>query len=177
MAFQWSLCDSKSPQVSRTLLSILFNLYNAVVWMVSTCSLISKSSSPCTNLLVTVLSAPITIGITVTFMFHSFFSSLARSRYLSLFLFPFSGQPGWQNPLFSRFLFFWLTITRLLLLLLLLLLYGYLKQQTSEISHKKTWTWLQRVNFMRETESILKTAQNNAIQINDIKAKIDRTQV
>ena len=30
-------------------------------------------------------SASITIGITVTLMFHSFLSSLARSRYLSLF--------------------------------------------------------------------------------------------
>ena len=35
--------------------------------------------------LVTVSKAPITIGIIVTFMFHSFFNSLARSRYLSLF--------------------------------------------------------------------------------------------
>ena len=30
-------------------------------------------------------NAPITIGTIVTFMFHSFFSSLARSRYLSFF--------------------------------------------------------------------------------------------
>ena len=29
--------------------------------------------------------APITIGTIVTFMFHSFFNSLARSRYLSFF--------------------------------------------------------------------------------------------
>ena len=39
-----SLSDSKSPQVSRTLLSILTVLNNAVVWMVSYCPLISKSS-------------------------------------------------------------------------------------------------------------------------------------
>ena len=38
--------------------------------------LISKSSSPCTNPLVTVPSVPITISITVTFIFHSFFSVL-----------------------------------------------------------------------------------------------------
>ena len=38
--------------------------------------LISKSSSPSTNNLVTVPRAPITIGVTVTFMFHSFFNSL-----------------------------------------------------------------------------------------------------
>ena len=82
MVFNWSLSDSKSPQVSRTLLSILADLDNAVVWMVSTCPLISKSSSPFTNPLVTIPSTPITTGITVTFMFHSFFSSLARSSLL-----------------------------------------------------------------------------------------------
>ena len=36
MVFHWSLSDSKSPQVSRTLLSILAVLNNAVVWIVST---------------------------------------------------------------------------------------------------------------------------------------------
>ena len=40
--------------------------------MISTSPLISKSSNPCINPLVTVPSAPITVGITVTFMFHSF---------------------------------------------------------------------------------------------------------
>ena len=58
--------------------------------MVSTLPLISKFSSPCTNPLVIVPGAPITIGITVTFIFHSFFSSLARCWYLSLFSFSFS---------------------------------------------------------------------------------------
>ena len=85
MVFHWSLSDSKSPQVSRTLLSILAVLNNAVVWMVSTCPPTSKSSSPFSNHLVTVPNAPITIGINVTCMFHSFFNSLARSRYLSFF--------------------------------------------------------------------------------------------
>ena len=54
--------------------------------MVSICPLISKFSSPCTNPFVSVPSALITIGISVIFLFHSFFSSQARSRYLSLFL-------------------------------------------------------------------------------------------
>ena len=58
--------------------------------MVSTRPRISKSFSLCTNPLLTVLSASITIGITITFIFHSFFSSLARSRYLSLFSLSFS---------------------------------------------------------------------------------------
>ena len=73
MVFHWSLSDSKSPQVSRTLLSILAVLNNVVVWMVSTRPLTSKSFSPFNSPLVTVTSAPITIGIIVTFMFHIFF--------------------------------------------------------------------------------------------------------
>ena len=85
MVFHWSLSDSKSPQVSRTRLSILAVLSNAVVWIVSTRPLTSKSSRPFNNPLVTVSNAPITIGTIVTFMFHSFFNSLARSRYLSFF--------------------------------------------------------------------------------------------
>ena len=84
-AFHRRLSDHKSPRVSRTLLSIMADLNNAVVWMSSTRPLISKSSSPCTNPLVTIPSAPIAIGITVTFMFHSYISSLARYRYFSLF--------------------------------------------------------------------------------------------
>ena len=90
MVFHLSLSDSKSPQVSRTLLSILAVLNNAVAWMVSTRPPTSKSSSPINNPLVTVPKAPITIGIIVTFMFHSFFNSLARSRYLSFFSYSFS---------------------------------------------------------------------------------------
>ena len=85
MVFHWSLRDIKSPQVSRTRLSILAVLSNAVVWIVSTRPLTSKSSRPFNNPLVTVPNAPITIDTVVTFMFHSFFNSLARSRYLSFF--------------------------------------------------------------------------------------------
>ena len=90
MVFHCSLSDSKSPQVSRTLLSILVVLNNAVVWMVSTPPLTSESSSHFSNPLVTVPNAPITIGIIVICMFHSFFNSLARSRYLSFFSHSFS---------------------------------------------------------------------------------------
>ena len=61
------------------------DLNNSVVWTISTRPVISMSSSPCTNPLVTVHRAPITIGIIVTFMFHSLFNSLARSMYLSFF--------------------------------------------------------------------------------------------
>ena len=100
--------DSESPQVSRTILSILVDLINGLVWMVSTCPLISKSFSP----LVIVPSAPITIGITATFMFYCF-NSLERSRYLSLwFLFIFLyGLPRRKSLLFCRCLFLLLTIS------------------------------------------------------------------
>ena len=109
MVFHWSLSDTRSPQVSRTLLSILAVLNNAAVWMVFTRPSTSKSSSPFNNHLVTVPKAPITIGIIVTFMFHSFFKSLARSRYYSSFHILsvlFCGQPGQQSPQFCKFSFF-----------------------------------------------------------------------
>ena len=82
---RWSLSDCKSPQVLRTLLNILTDLNHAVLWMVSTRPLISKSSCPFTNPLVCLPRAPITIGITVIFMFHSFFCSLAKPRFSSFF--------------------------------------------------------------------------------------------
>ena len=116
MGFHWNLNDSKSPQVSRTRLSILAVLSNAVVWIVSTRPPTSKSSRPYNNPLVIVPKAPITIGTIVTFMFHSFFNSLARSRYLSFFHFPsdlFCGPPGQQSRQFckfSLFFFFFLLI-------------------------------------------------------------------
>ena len=90
MVFHRNFIDNKFPQVSRTVLSILAVLNNIVVWMVSTRHLISKSSSPWINLLVTVPRAPITIGINVTFMFHSFFNSQTRSWYLSFFSLSFN---------------------------------------------------------------------------------------
>ena len=89
MFFHWSLSDSKSPQVSRTRLRILAVLSNAVVWIVSTRLPTSKSSRLFNNPLVIVPITPITIGIIVTFMFHRFFNSLARSKYLSFVSFSF----------------------------------------------------------------------------------------
>ena len=85
MVFHWSLSDSKSPRVSRTRLRILAVLSNVVVWIFSTSPPTSKSSKPFDNPLVIVPNAPITIGTIVTFMFHNFFNSLERSRYLSFF--------------------------------------------------------------------------------------------
>ena len=73
MVFHWSLSDSKSPQVSRTIFSILAIFNNAVVWIVFICPPTSKSSRPFNNPFVTVPNAPITIGIIVIFMFHRFY--------------------------------------------------------------------------------------------------------
>ena len=113
MVFHWSLSDSKSPQVSRTLLSILAVLNNVVVWMFSTRLPTSKSSSPFSNPLVTVPNAPVTIGINVTFTFHSFFNSQARSRYLSFFSHSFSfilWSAGTAKSTILQVLFFLLII-------------------------------------------------------------------
>ena len=55
-------------------------------------------------------------------------------------------------------------------------LYGRFKRLINNISHDKTWTWLRKGNFKRETESILMAAQNSAIRTNHIKARIDKTQ-
>ena len=90
MVFHWRLNNSKSPQVSNTFLNILVVFNNAVVLMVSTRPPTSKSSRLFNNPLVTMPKAPITIGIIVTFMFHSCFTSLARSRHLCLFSHSFS---------------------------------------------------------------------------------------
>ena len=66
----WSLIDSKSPQVTRILHSILADLNNAIVWMVFTRPPFSTPPCLCTKPLVTVTRAPITISIN-TFQFPS----------------------------------------------------------------------------------------------------------
>ena len=55
-------------------------------------------------------------------------------------------------------------------------LYGRFKRLINNISHGKTWTWLRKGNFKRETESLLLVAQDNAVRTNHIKARIDKTQ-
>ena len=113
MVFHWSLSDSKSPQVSRTHLRILVVLSNAVVWIVSTHPPTFKSSRLFNNPLVIVPNAPITIGTIVTFMFHSFFNFLARSRYLSFFSLSFRfnlWSAGTAKSTILQILFFFLVI-------------------------------------------------------------------
>ena len=68
----------------------------------------SKSSSPFSNPLVTVPNAPITIGIIVTCMFHSFYNSLLSSRYLSFFSHSFSfilWSAGTAKPIILQVIF------------------------------------------------------------------------
>ena len=112
MVFHWILSDSKSPQVSRTRLRILAVLSNAIVWIVSTRPPTSKSSRPFNNPLVIRPNTPIIIGTIVTFMFHSFFNRLARSRYLSFFSISFrfilwSTGTAKSTILQILFFFFW----------------------------------------------------------------------
>ena len=78
MTFNWSLSNSKPPHVSRTLLSILADFDNALVWMVSTHVLVSNFSSTFTNPLMTVPSEPIIIIIIIIIIIYSlrFFTSV-----------------------------------------------------------------------------------------------------
>ena len=46
----------------------------------------------------------------------------------------------------------------------------------NNISQDKTWTWLRKGNFKRETESLLMAAQNSAIRTNNVKVRIDKKQ-
>ena len=90
--------------------------------MVFTRPLTSKYSSPFSNPLVTVPKAPITIGMIVTCIFHSFFNCLARSRYLSFFSHSFSfilWSAGTAKSTILEILFF------LLLLLLIITRFGW----------------------------------------------------
>ena len=84
MVSQRNLSNRKYLQVSRTLLSILADLNNPIVWMVSTRPIISDSSIPLTKTFGIVPNESVTIGITVIFLFHSCFSPLARSKELTL---------------------------------------------------------------------------------------------
>ena len=102
--------SDKNPQVSWILLSIMADFNHAVVRMVSIRRFISKFWGPFTNPLVTVPRATITIGVNLTFMFHSLFNSQARSKYLSFFSLSFNficGQPGQRSSQFCNLSFFY----------------------------------------------------------------------
>ena len=112
MVFHWSLSDSKSPQVSRTLLRILTYLSKASVWMVLTRPLISKSSRPFNNPLVIIPSAPITSSITVTFILHCFFQFSCKVQvHILVFVFVLLySVVSWDSKLHNSAIFFFLPI-------------------------------------------------------------------
>ena len=87
--FHWSLSDSKYPQVSRTLRSILADINNTVVYMVLIPTPISTSSNLFPKPLMTVPSTPISIGITVTNInwYHIAFLFLWQSLFYCRFYF------------------------------------------------------------------------------------------
>ena len=97
--------------LTASLFRTLINLNNAVIWMVSILLLIS---SPFSRYLGTVPSAPTTNGITVTFMFFSFFcffwqdpSICLSFRFLSFSLhFVLEQQNSLDNKFFFFFFFF-----------------------------------------------------------------------
>ena len=95
-----SLSDSKSLRVSRTLLSILADLNNSWVRMVSTLSPISISSSLFSKPSGIGPSAPTIICITIPLMF---------SGKVLVFVYLFTYQPERQNPQYVN-LFFLLTL-------------------------------------------------------------------
>ena len=78
---EWQQVSSGRQDSSK----LIANLNHAVVWIFLIVLLISNSSSLLSKILWTIPSALITISITITFMFHSFFSSLTRSKYLFIF--------------------------------------------------------------------------------------------
>ena len=98
----------KSTQLSRTLLSILADLNDAIVWMVSILPLISNSSSSFSTPL-----GPFQLHHN-SYHRHShvsqfFFSSLVRSKYFRFLLFSLPG-PHEQQNLRDGKLFFFLSI-------------------------------------------------------------------
>ena len=88
-SFRWGLSDSKSPQVSRNLLSIRADLNYVVVWMVLILLLISSFSILFSRLIRSVPKALFTITVTVT---HMFLSKIYLSSFLISFPFPLSSS-------------------------------------------------------------------------------------
>ena len=120
MVFPWSLSNSKSPQVSRTLLGILANL-NDVDLMMFNCSLISNLPFLLPILWglfqVHQLQLPLPSPSCSTVVVFSSLQSSDIYLFFRLLLILRCGLPGQQSSLFSWFsnsffLFLLLTITR-----------------------------------------------------------------
>ena len=90
MVFRWSLSDSKSPQVSRTLLSILAILSNVVVWMVSARPPNSRSSNcnwyNCHLHVLQLVQLPSKVEVLIPlFPFFQFYSVVSRDSKVDYF--------------------------------------------------------------------------------------------
>ena len=100
MAFYWSLSDSKSPRVFRTLLSIPADLNEAEVWMVSILPLISNCSNHLSKPFGTV---PRALTTTTSHLCSTFFFVLLQVLRIYLFIhvliFSLCGKPELQNQL------------------------------------------------------------------------------
>ena len=55
-------------------------------------------------------------------------------------------------------------------------LHGHFFNQIEDVAGEEKWLWLRDGSIKRETESLIMTAQEQAIRKNAIKAKIDKTQ-
>ena len=94
---------------SRTFLSILADHSNTVVWTVSTHPLSNFYNSGINPLMI-VSRTPVTIGINITFMFHSFFNCQARLKNIYFFLLSFSfilWSVGTAKSIIRQVLFFY----------------------------------------------------------------------
>ena len=121
MVFHSSLSDNKSPQVSRTLLTILIDLSNAEWWYLFVIWFLSLPV-PLPDPFGIVPSAQIAVCITVIFMIHSFFVFFCALwqgpdiypyfHFLLILLYCLPGQKSSLFGVFFFFFFFFLTITR-----------------------------------------------------------------
>ena len=129
MASHRSLRASQTSEVAKTFPSFPSDFKYTAVWMVST-SLISKISNIFTKLLGIVPRVPIIIGI-IVILSSLFYSSLARSKYLSLsFIFTLWSVGTAKSCIWQVLFFCWLSLllsSSVLLLLSLLLLLLLLK--------------------------------------------------
>ena len=105
---------------TRLFLSILTDLNNVVVWIISILPQISSSSILCYKSLETVISAPTILVNTITLMFHDFFDSQATSKYFfylfAFFYFQSAVCRNSKNPQVEKLFFFLLINTMLCLL-------------------------------------------------------------
>ena len=107
MVFHWNPLF----KVSRTLLSILADLKNAVVGVVSIIPLISYPSILFLSFLWLFQLHQQQLVSTALACFTAFFSSQTRSKYLFIFSLTFILNHLWQNPLNKKFFsFFYLAV-------------------------------------------------------------------